>query len=219
MPDRLQARLPDAESASAAAILEAAKAGNPAACRALVRRHQRRVLGTIRAIVGPAGRGGMAEDLAQETFLRAFRALPRFEGDGPAKLSTWLGTIATRVALNELRRRRPPTTELDTVVDALPSVTVSGQTPIASAIERAIVGLSPTYRGAFVLRELYGLDYAEIAEVLEVDLGTVKSRLARARANLRRALTRAERAADERVRAAQRSKMESRTEGRTDGRT
>lgn len=207
------------EHAASDVILEAAKQGNPAACRALVRRHQRRVLGTIRAIVGPAGRGGMAEDLAQETFLRAFRALPRFEGDGPARLSTWLGTIATRVALNELRRRRPTTTELDTVVDALPGASTPSQTPIASAIEKAIVGLSPTYRGAFVLRELYGLDYAEIAETLEVDLGTVKSRLARARANLRRALTRAERAADERVRAAQRSTTGSTTEGRTDGRT
>ena len=171
--------------------LRRAKAGDPAACRALVERHQRRVFGTLRAILGPAGRGGVVEDLAQDTFLRAFRALPRFDGEGPAKLSTWLGTIATRVALNELRRRRPTMVVLDTVSDELPGQRVH-MTPIAAAIERAIEGLSPTYRGAFVLRELHGLDYAEIAELLAVDLGTVKSRLSRARATLRAALQRAE---------------------------
>ena len=177
-----------------AQTLARAKAGDAAACRALVRQHQRKVFGTLRAVLGPAGRTTAVEDLAQETFLRAFRALPRFDGDGPAKLSTWLGTIATRVALNELRRHRPPLVELDTVEDDLPGRRPS-MTPVAAAIERAIEGLSPTYRGAFVLRELHGLDYTEIAEVLEVDLGTVKSRLSRARANLRRTLERAEQAA------------------------
>lgn len=183
----------DAPSAAEVAWLAAAKAGDPAACRALVRTHQRRVVGTLRAILGPRGRGSLVEDLAQETFLRAFRALPRFEASGPAKLSTWLGTIATRVALNELRRRRPPMVELNTVAEELTGG-AAPVTPIARAIERAIEGLSPTYRGAFVLRELHGLDYAEIAEILEVDLGTVKSRLSRARASLREVLTRAERA-------------------------
>jgi len=181
-----------------AACLAAAKRGDRAACRVLVQRHQRRVFGTLRAILGPAGRAGVVEDLAQETFLRVFRALPRFDGDGAAKFSTWLGTIATRVALNELRRRRPPTVVLDTVAEQLPSG-LGTATPIAAAIERAIEGLSPTYRGAFVLRELHGLDYAEIARVLEVDLGTVKSRLSRARALLREALARAERAADRKM--------------------
>ena len=181
-----------------AACIAAAKRGDRAACRALVQRHQRRVFGTLRAIVGPAGRAGVVEDLAQETFLRVFRALPRFDGDGAAKFSTWLGTIATRVALNELRRRRPPTVVLDTVAEQLPSG-IGTATPIAAAIERAIEGLSPTYRGAFVLRELHGLEYAEIARVLEVDLGTVKSRLSRARALLREALARADRAAERKM--------------------
>lgn len=196
-----------------AAWLAAAKRGEPAACRALVRRHQRRVVGTLRAILGPAGRQGVVEDLAQDTFLRAFRALSRFDGEGSARLSTWLGTIATRVALNELRRRRPPMVVLDTVAEALPAHDES-VTPVAAAIERAIAGLSPTYRGAFVLRELHGLDYAEIADVLEVDLGTVKSRLSRARATLRRTLTRANRAADERIRGGRAGRATSRATSR-----
>jgi RNA polymerase sigma-70 factor (ECF subfamily) len=78
---------------------------------------------------------------------------------------------------------------LDTVEESL-GTTSRGQpvTAIGRAIERAIRDLPAVYRGAFLLRELHGLDYAEIAELCEVDLGTVKSRLSRARAKLRHAL-------------------------------
>lgn len=167
-----------------------AQQGDAAACRALVRAHQRRVLGQLRAMLAPVGRGGLVEDLAQETFLRAFRALPRFRGDGRASLSTWLVTIATRVALNELRRRPPHTECLDTVTESVRTAeaAVVERHASAQAIERAIADLPPAFRGAFLLRELHGLDYGEIAEVLEVDVGTVKSRLSRARAKLRQAL-------------------------------
>ena len=147
-------------------------------------------MGQLRAILVPAGRAAVVEDLAQETFLRAFRALPRVVGDGPARLSTWLATIATRVALNELRRRRPRAVELDTVAETLQSGRPQDRPDAAvdRAIEQAIADLPPAFRGAFLLRELHGLDYAEIAELCEVDLGTVKSRLSRARARLREAL-------------------------------
>ena len=167
-----------------------AQQGDAAACRTLVRMHQRRVLGQLRAMLAPVGRGGLVEDLAQETFLRAFRALPRFRGDGRASLATWLVTIATRVALNELRRRPPHTECLDTVTESVRvgQAAVIERHASAQAIERAIADLSPAYRGAFLLRELHGLDYGEIAEVLEIDVGTVKSRLSRARAKLREAL-------------------------------
>ncbi|MCX4245379.1 RNA polymerase sigma factor [Paraliomyxa miuraensis] len=170
--------------------LRRAQQGDAAACRALVMRHQRRVLGQLRAMLIPAGRGGLVEDLAQETFLRAFRALPRFRGDGRASLATWLVTIATRVALNELRRRPPRVEALDTVTESVKA----GETAVIErhasgrAIEQAIADLPPAYRGAFLLRELHGLDYGEIAKVLEIDVGTVKSRLSRARARLRQAL-------------------------------
>lgn len=171
-------------------VLARAQQGDAAACRVLVQRHQRRVLGQLRAMLVPAGRGQLVEDLAQETFLRAFRALPRFRGDGRASLATWLVTIATRVALNELRRRPPVVEKLDTVTEALPrpDESVAERHASARAIEQAVADLSPAYRGAFLLRELHGLDYSEIAEVLRIDVGTVKSRLSRARARLRAAL-------------------------------
>jgi len=173
-----------------------AQQGDAAACRALVLAHQRRVLGQLRAMLAPVGRAGLVEDLAQETFLRAFRALPRFRGDGRASLATWLVTIATRVALNELRRRPPHIEPIDTVTESVRTgdaaraseSAVIERHASAQAIERAIADLSPAYRGAFLLRELHGLDYGEIAEVLEIDVGTVKSRLSRARARLRQAL-------------------------------
>ncbi len=177
-------------------VLVRAQQGDAAACRALVLAHQRRVLGQLRAMLGPVGRGALVEDLAQETFLRAFRALPRFRGDGRASLATWLVTIATRVALNELRRRPPQTECLDTVAESgrtsdavrASEATVVERHASAQAIERAIADLPPAFRGAFLLRELHGLDYGEIASVLEIDVGTVKSRLSRARAKLRQAL-------------------------------
>ena len=141
-------------------------------------------------MLAPVGRAELAEDLAQETFLRAFRALPRFRGDGRASLGTWLVTIATRVALNELRRRPPRLECLDTVSESMRTgeAAVAERHASAQAIERAVADLSPAYRGAFLLRELHGLDYAEIADVLEIDVGTVKSRLSRARSRLREAL-------------------------------
>lgn len=171
-------------------VLLRAQQGDAAACRALVLRHQRRVLGQLRAMLAPVGRAGMVEDLAQETFLRAFRALHRFRGDGRASLGTWLVTIATRVALNELRRRPPWTECLDTVTESVGGgeAAVVERHASAQAIERAVADLSAAYRGAFLLRELHGLDYGEIADVLEIDVGTVKSRLSRARAKLRHAL-------------------------------
>ncbi|MEM7151983.1 MAG: sigma-70 family RNA polymerase sigma factor [Myxococcota bacterium] len=171
-------------------VLERAQRGDAAACRALVSRHQRRVLGQLRTMLAPVGRAQLAEDLAQETFLRAFRALPRFRGDGRASLATWLVTIATRVALNELRRRPPRLECLDTVSESMRTAeaAVAERHASAQAIERAVADLSPAYRGAFLLRELHGLDYAEIADVLEIDVGTVKSRLSRARSRLREAL-------------------------------
>lgn len=172
-------------------LLAGARARDQAACRALVERFERPVFAQLRAMLAPRGRGAMVEDLAQETFVRAFRALDRFEGS-LARMRPWLVTIATRVALNELRRRAPVCEAFDDVSDVLPSP--SGDPRVHSrvvgrGIEAAIASLPDTFRAAFLLRELHGLDYADIAATLDVDLGTVKSRLSRARARLRAALS------------------------------
>ena len=126
-----------------------------------------------------------------ETFLRVFRSIDSFDARGAAKLSTWILTIATRLTIDELRRRRPL---LSSDLSVHPSKTTQSaqsvveRKEIASAIERAVAELTEDHRAVFVLREYHAMSYDEIAEALECDVGTVKSRLSRARANLRTAL-------------------------------
>ncbi len=191
MPTPRDAHAPPAAAvAGEAAVLAAAIAGDAAAFRALVRRYERAVFSQIRGVLLASGRTGVVEDLAQETFLRAFRALPRYVADGRAKFSTWLLTIATRLALNELRRR--PGVFFDNgALDARPATDGDPRNDaplLGRGVEAAVMSLSPPLRAAFLLRELHGFEYTDIAEALEVDLGTVKSRLSRARARLREAL-------------------------------
>jgi len=168
--------------------LARAQRGDPAAWRALVEHHQGAVFALLGRLLG-GGRRAAIEDLAQDTFLAVFRQLPAFQSAGPARLSTWILTIASRRAIDELRRRPASAIAADDIAarsdradDAL------DRRRIAAAIDRALDDLSPEFRAAFVLRELHGLEYADIARALEIDLGTVKSRLARARAALRAAL-------------------------------
>lgn len=165
--------------------------GDEAACRALVRRYERPVHALLGRMLGPAGRYGLVDDLAQETFLRVFRALPGFRTDGAARLSTWILTIATRLAVDELRKRRPDPSPLDAakhVADGRRADDASVGLDLATRISRAIGALPPEQRAAFLLREYHELDYAEIARALDADVGTVKSRLSRARVALRAAL-------------------------------
>jgi RNA polymerase sigma-70 factor (ECF subfamily) len=182
-PDRLGDQLDEL-------TLARAQRGEPAACRALVERYQRPVFALISRML--AGRDPAAiEDLAQETFLRAFRALPRFDAAGPARLSSWILSIAARLSIDELRRKPAPVVDLDAAA-GLAAAERADETlarrALQQAILRALAELAPEYRAAFLLREAHGLEYAEIARSLGIDLGTVKSRLARARVALREAL-------------------------------
>lgn len=165
-------------------IARAAK-GDRAATRALVERYQRPVFALISRVVGrdPPAR---VEDLAQETFLRVFKALPGFRVDGPAKLSTWILTIATRLALDAKKRRVPRPHAPDATSAARPDDRIADRQAL-SAVERAVADLPEGQRAALVLRVFHDLDYPEIAAALDVDVGTVKSRISRARAHLRAA--------------------------------
>ena len=166
----------------ARAVVRAAAAGDDEACRALVELYQARVFALASRMLVGRGRATV-EDVAQDTFLHVFRRLAAFDVAGPARLSTWILTIAARRAIDELRRARPTL-----IADLDPedvSRGASGGRELAAAIERALAELSPPLRAAFLLREYHGLDYAEIARELDIDLGTVKSRLSRARAELR----------------------------------
>lgn len=169
--------------------LARAQRGDAVAWRALVEHYQGPVFALLGRLLG-GGRRAQVEDLAQDTFLAVFRQLAGFSPLGPARLSTWILTIASRRAIDELRRRPAAPVAVEDVApghgeradDALV------RRRLAAAIDRALVELAPEYRAAFLLRELHGLDYAEIARALDIDLGTVKSRLARARGALRAAL-------------------------------
>jgi RNA polymerase sigma-70 factor (ECF subfamily) len=166
-------------------VLAAAQRGDPWACRAFVRKHQEIVFALVWRMLGRAGRRGQAEDVAQEALTRALRALPRFAPEGRAKLSTWVLTIATRTVIDELRRRRADHErledfELELVDPARPDTSVE-QERLGRAIADAVESLGPEVRAAFVLRAYHELSYPEIAAALGVDIGTVKSRLFRAR--------------------------------------
>ena len=120
-----------------------------------------------------------AEDITQEAFLRAYRALPRFRGE--ASVYAWLYRITVNLCLNYLRQQalRPATAAelFDASASAPdPSALVEGQER-HRAVRNAIEALPPHYRIAVILRDLEGLSYQEIAELLAIPVGTVKSRL------------------------------------------
>ena len=171
-----------------AATLERCKAQDPAAFRVFVTRYERPVFALLSRLLG---RGSHVEDLAQETFLRAFRALPRFDVDGTALPSTWLLTIATRLALDARRRGKlvpAPLAAAEGVASGTDPETERARHELGRRLERAAAELTGDQRAVFVLSELHGLSHAEIARAVGVGEGTVKTRLFRAREHMRAAL-------------------------------
>jgi RNA polymerase sigma-70 factor (ECF subfamily) len=131
----------------------------------------------------------VAEDLTQETFLRALPALARFEGR--SSLRTWLLSIARRVCADHLRTKQRrglvlvgQDTDLGELVRDVPADEVGGTVAAQDVLDR----LEPERREAFVLTQLIGLPYAEAAEVVGCPIGTIRSRVARARTDLVEAL-------------------------------
>jgi RNA polymerase sigma-70 factor (ECF subfamily) len=171
-------------------LVAAAQAGDQRALETLLRRHYDRVHAVCRRI---AGSTRDADDAAQEAMIGIVRGLPRF--DGRAQFSTWVYRIATNAALDELRRRkRRPALALVTdegepaeTPDPLAAREVEAPADRLS-IDAALDSLPEDFRTAVVLRDVADLDYAEIAEALGVPVGTVKSRIARGRAQLADAL-------------------------------
>jgi len=174
--------------ASDEALAAAANAGDRGALEVLLARHLDRVHGICRRVTGHPED---ALDATQEALIAVTRGLHRY--DGRALFTTWLYRVATNAALDELRRRkrRPEPAELS---DDRPTGGgagrggVAGSSPVESVVaarldvDAALAGLSPEFRAAEVLRDLCDLDYAEIADVLDVPIGTVRSRIARGRA-------------------------------------
>jgi RNA polymerase sigma-70 factor, ECF subfamily len=168
-------------------LLERCKAGEPAAVRAFIDHHKDAVYAALWRITGQPPE---AEDLAQETFLRAIRALPGFDIGGTARLSTWLLTIATRLALDACRKQKRQRGLLSAPEPAsVPTPEQEVQrTELRGEITSAIDELPPDQRAAFVLAEFHGFGIEDIAAALQTPASTVKTRLFRARAKLSRAL-------------------------------
>jgi RNA polymerase sigma-70 factor (ECF subfamily) len=178
--------------------VEAAKQGDAAAFGRLVERYQDRVFNTCVRIVGDRA---AAEDLTQDAFLKAFSSIGSF--DGRAAFYTWLYRIAVNLCLSARRRnaRTPYSLHADGARDGgreSPSLGVAstGPAPDQQATEReqhqlvlaALAELDEDHRVVVVLRDIESMDYAEIADILNVPTGTVKSRLHRARLALREKL-------------------------------
>jgi RNA polymerase sigma-70 factor (ECF subfamily) len=175
-------------------LAAAASHGSEAAFRELVVRFERPVFGLVVRIVRQTE---LAEDVAQEAFVKAWKALGRF--DPSRKFSSWLFKIAHNSALDALRRRREEPLSLDAPREAGESAPElpadpSAENPLEKttfraagrALEAALGELRPRYREILVLRFSEGLAYDEIAEVMDVPLGTVKVHIFRARKELAR---------------------------------
>lgn len=192
MPERV-----DLVSATDQEVVALAREGREAAYRELVRRYERPVFSLVLRMVRDRQ---LAEDLAQETFVKALNAIATYRPE--YKFSSWIFKIANNAAIDHLRRREVNTLSLDGAPNATSQEDIEAtalqvgdkaETPLAelesrelgSAIERAIGHLRPEYRSCILLRHVEGLAYEEIAQMLDLPLGTVKTYIHRARHELR----------------------------------
>lgn len=154
--------------------------GDGAAFGELVRRHQQLVYNLCLRVVGPTD----AEDLMQEIFIRVMDKAQTWRGE--AKFTTWLYRLSLNQCRDYLRRRRPEALEIDErAIDPRPGpATMAASHDDAEKIFSAMLGLSLDFRTIVFLRDVEGFSYEEISEILGIQRGTVKSRLARARAGL-----------------------------------
>jgi RNA polymerase sigma-70 factor (ECF subfamily) len=182
------------------AVVEQARKGSEAAYRELLTRYERPVFSLIFRMVRDRE---TAEDLAQETFIKVLNNLDRYSPE--FKFSSWLFKIANNLTIDHLRRRRVDTISIEGAPDAVTaesakatsiSVVSANESPLeelesrelGTAIERAIGKLRPEYRACIMLRHVEDKSYEEIAEIVKLPLGTVKTYIHRARHELRAAL-------------------------------
>lgn len=174
------------------AVIRQVCAGDTDAFEALVTAYQKQVYNLALRTVGNEED---AADMTQEAFLRAYRSLGSFRGD--SKFSVWLYRLTTNICIDFLRSRgRRPTVsltaadedeepqELDVADDRFDPVQSLERAELRRAVQRGLASLPEDYRRILMLRELSGLSYAEIGQVLRLEEGTVKSRLFRARKKL-----------------------------------
>lgn len=178
-------------------VVQHAVLGRDAAYRELVRRYQRPVFSLIYRMVRDRE---LAEDLAQETFVKVLNAIGSYRPE--FKFSSWIFKIANNAAIDQLRRRSLDTLSLDgsphaETAEAIEATTLQvgdgrenaldevANRELGGQIEAAIARLRPEYRNCILLRHVDGRPYEEIAEILDLPLGTVKTYIHRARNELR----------------------------------
>jgi RNA polymerase sigma-70 factor (ECF subfamily) len=171
-------------------LVKAAAAGDRDAFDELVRRYQRPIVNLARAMTAS---DADVDDIAQEVFVRVWRSLAKFRGDSAFR--TWLYGIALNVIRTHRGRRSklrslfwsaPADSEVDPVEEARDEGTgIEQKLMLRDAIDRALKRLPEELRGALVLRDVQGLEYREISEALGIPIGTVESRIFRARQRLR----------------------------------
>ncbi|PID86187.1 MAG: RNA polymerase subunit sigma-24 [Chloroflexi bacterium] len=172
-------------------FINKAQKGDVAAYNRLVLHYQSLVYNVVYRIMNEPQ---AAEDMTQEAFISAYKALNRFRG---GNFKAWLLRIATNACYDELRhRKRRPQSSLDELTEAHESFSFlrspeegpeaqAQRVDMMNAIEQCLQGLPDDQRITAVLRDVEGYDYSEIAEITSASLGTVKSRLSRARHKLR----------------------------------
>ena len=163
------------------ALMVRSVAGDKAAFGQLALRYQRFAISIAYRM---AGQSGVAEDLAQEAFIKAWKNLPRFRGE--CSFRSWLGRIVTNTTIDYLRRNAPAAELAEdepSRAASLPALAI--QAELREQVRRAVLSLPAQSRAALVLREYEGLSYKEIAQALDVPIGTVMSRLNYARGRLR----------------------------------
>jgi RNA polymerase sigma-70 factor (ECF subfamily) len=165
------------------ALAALAAGGDRQALETLLDRHADRIHAVCRRVVGHPED---ALDATQEAMIAVARGIGRF--DGRSAFTTWLYRVVTNAALDEGRRRARRPVPTDTLPERVAAGSVESPVDARLDVDAALVGLPEEFRTAVVLRDLCDLDYAEIADVLGVPPGTVRSRIARGRAALAEAL-------------------------------
>ncbi len=177
-------------------LVERCLSGDEAAWESLIRTHTRRVYGLCYRFTG---KDSEAQDLTQEVFLRVYRTLKSFRATEGA-FTTWLARLTRNLLIDNYRRTRQermtdsieeqlPVLEEPAAASAHPEGMLAGR-EASEILQGALQKLSPELREAVILRDLQGLEYREVADVLHIPEGTVKSRLNRGRSELARVLKR-----------------------------
>ena len=179
-------------------LIQQAQSGDVDAFEQLIDEHQKRIFSIAYRV---AGNPDDAADMAQEVLVKIFKNLNKFKGD--SKFSTWIYRVATNTCLDELKRiRRHPTYSLDQEIDTDEgsiSADIMDEAPtpeqaaerkaVQNAVNAAIARLGDDHKKVIVLRDIQGFSYEEIAEMMNCSDGTVKSRISRARAQLKKILS------------------------------